>query len=226
MRTENEPTRQWSASPSAAEVPRPLRAAGLTALVLHLVVVGWIVLRPLPVAWVYDANLTPFGSVRRALSLGEAAGLWQVACELLLLAPLGVLLPLVRGRLRAAWLPSFLRVAGVSALLATGLEIVGSWVPGHVLNVDHILLGVAGVSLTHLAVVPAARAVLRARPTRENRPAPAPAPAPLPSPPPVQPQAPLPVKAQTPVPVPLPVPLPAAAKLSAAAYGRPAPRTR
>ncbi|MFE3110273.1 VanZ family protein [Kitasatospora indigofera] len=218
MRTENEPTRQWSASPSAAEVPRPLRAAGLTALVLHLLVVGWIVLRPLPVAWVYDANLTPFGSVRRALSLGEAAGIWQVACELLLLAPLGVLLPLVRGRLRAAWLPSFLRVAGVSALLATGLEIVGSWVPGHVLNVDHILLGVAGVSLTHLAVVPAARAVLRARPAREHRTAPAPAPAPLPG----EPQAPVPVKA----PAPVPVPLPAAAKLSAAAYGRPAPRTR
>ncbi|MFD0262977.1 VanZ family protein [Kitasatospora indigofera] len=218
MRTENEPTRQWSASPSAAEVPRPLRAAGLTALVLHLLVVGWIVLRPLPVAWVYDANLTPFGSVRRALSLGEAAGIWQVACELLLLAPLGVLLPLVRGRLRAAWLPSFLRVAGVSALLATGLEIVGSWVPGHVLNVDHILLGVAGVSLTHLAVVPAARAVLRARPAREHRTAPAPAPAPLPG----EPQTPVPVKA----PAPVPVPLPAAAKLSAAAYGRPAPRTR
>ncbi|MFE2910694.1 VanZ family protein [Kitasatospora indigofera] len=218
MRTENEPTRQWSASPSAAEVPRPLRAAGLTALVLHLLVVGWIVLRPLPVAWVYDANLTPFGSVRRALSLGEAAGIWQVACELLLLAPLGVLLPLVRGRLRAAWLPSFLRVAGVSALLATGLEIVGSWVPGHVLNVDHILLGVAGVSLTHLAVVPAARAVLRARPAREHRTAPAPAPAPLPG----EPRTPVPVKA----PAPVPVPLPAAAKLSAAAYGRPAPRTR
>ncbi|MFF1871918.1 VanZ family protein [Streptomyces sp. CB03911] len=210
MRTENEPTRQWSAPPSAAEVPRPLRAAGLTALVLHLLVVGWFVLRPLPVAWVYDANLTPFGSVRRALSLGEAAGLWQVACELLLLAPLGVLLPLVRGRLRAAWLPSFLRVAGVSALLATGLEILGSWVPGHVLNVDHILLGVAGVSLSHLAVVPAARAVLRARPAREPRPA---APA-------------VPVPAPLQVPAPVSVPVPAAAKLTAAAYGRPAPRTR
>ncbi|MCX5212515.1 VanZ family protein [Kitasatospora sp. NBC_00240] len=206
MRTENEPTRQWSAPPSAAEVPRPLRAAGLTALVLHLMVVGWFVLRPLPVAWVYDSNLTPFGSVRRALALGEAAGLWQVACELLLLAPLGVLLPLVRGRVRAAWLPSFLRVAGVSALLATGLEFLGSWVPGHVLNVDHILLGVAGVSLTHLAVVPAARAVLRARPAPERRPAPVPAPAPLP--------------------LQVPAPVPAAAKLSAAAYGRPAPRTR
>ncbi|MFC9325459.1 VanZ family protein [Kitasatospora sp. NPDC057015] len=206
MRTENEPTGPRPAPPSAAEVSRPLRAAGLTALVIHLLAVGWFVLRPLPVAWVYDTNLTPFGSVRRAFELGDAAGLRQLACELLLLAPLGVLLPLARGRVRAAWFPSFLRVAGVSALLATGLEFAASWVPGHVLDVDHILLGVAGASVTHLAVVPAARAVLRARPAAGDRPAPAAA---------------APAAAAAPV----AVPVPATANLGAG-YGRPTSQLR
>ncbi|MFI6445433.1 VanZ family protein [Kitasatospora sp. NPDC050543] len=201
MRTENEPTRRVPAPPSAVGVSRPLRAAGIGTLILYLTVVGWLVLRPLPVAWVYDANLTPLASVRQALTFGGSAGLLQVAGELLLLAPLGVLLPLAGGRIRAPWLPSFLRVAGVSALLATGLEFLSSWAPGHVLNVDHILLGVAGVALAHLAVVPAARSLLRTRALPHPRPAPAPVPA----------QAPVPAPARTALP---------------AAYGRPASRAR
>ncbi|MFC8451356.1 VanZ family protein [Kitasatospora sp. NPDC057223] len=185
MRTENEPTGRSSAPPSAAAgarptTPRPrlsgrLRATGAAALAVHLAMVAWVVLRPLPVTWVYDTNLTPFGSVRRALALGEASGLWQIACELLLLAPVGVLLPLAGGRLRTPWLLSFLQVTGVSVLLATGLEVLSSWAPGHVLDVDHILLAVLGASCTHLLVVPAGRALLRGRPARVRVPAPVPA---------------------------------------------------
>ena len=182
MRTENEPTGRASAPSADAVAPRPLRTAGRTALALHLALVGWFVLRPLPVTWVYDTNLTPFGSVRRALAGGDPAGVWQVAGELLLLAPLGVLLPLAGGRLRVRWLPSFLRTAGLSAVLATGLEFLSSSVAGRVLNVDHVLLGVLGVSLTHLAAVPAGRALLRGRPARLRPPAAAPVPAPSPSP--------------------------------------------
>jgi hypothetical protein len=152
-----------------------LRATGAAVLAVHLAMVAWVVLRPLPVTWVYDTNLTPFGSVRRALALGEASGLWQIACELLLLAPIGVLLPLAGGRLRTPWLLSFLQVAGVSVVLATGLEVLSSWVPGHVLDVDHILLAVLGASCTHLLVVPAGRALLRGRPARVRVPAPVPA---------------------------------------------------
>ncbi|MFJ9694680.1 VanZ family protein [Kitasatospora sp. NPDC101183] len=141
----------------AAAVHRPLRLIGLAGLACHLAVVLWlVVLRPLPVAWVYDANLTPLAS------LPSSTG-WQVAGELLLLAPLGVLLPLAGGRVRAPWLLSFLRTTGASALLATGLEFLSSWTPGHVLNVDHILLAVIGVAVTHLAFVPGLRHVLRER---------------------------------------------------------------
>ncbi|MEV0537426.1 VanZ family protein [Kitasatospora sp. NPDC050463] len=167
MRTETGP---------AAAVHRPLRMAGLVGLVLHLALAGWSVLRPLPVAWVYDANLTPLASLRSSTA-------WQLLGELLLLAPLGVLLPLAGGRLRAPWLPSFLRTTGASALLATALEFLSSWTPGHVLNVDHILFAVVGVVIVHLALVPACRSLLlRPRRPRADRPAPAPAPTPTPAP--------------------------------------------
>ncbi|MCX4685921.1 VanZ family protein [Kitasatospora purpeofusca] len=133
-----------------------LRAVGRFGLALHLLLLGWLVLRPLPVAWVYDANLTPLASLRFS-SAGQLLG------ELLLPAPLGVLLPLAGGRLGTPWLPSFLRTTGASALLATGLEFLSSWAPGHVLNVDHILLAVVGVAATHLALVPVGRVLLLRR---------------------------------------------------------------
>ncbi|MFB7476160.1 VanZ family protein [Kitasatospora sp. NPDC056184] len=132
---------------------RPLRVVGLLGLTLHLLLAGWMVLRPLPVAWVYDANLTPLASLR-----SSSAG--QICAELLLLAPLGLFLPLAGGRLTTRWLPSFLRTTGASALLATALEFLSSWAPGHVLNVDHILFAVVGVAATHLALVPAGRSFL------------------------------------------------------------------
>ncbi|MQS12573.1 VanZ family protein [Streptomyces kaniharaensis] len=147
----------------AAAVHRSLRQVGVAGLAVHLTLVLWLVLRPLPVAWVYDANLTPLASLR-------SSTVWQVVGELLLLAPLGVLLPLAGGRLRARWLPSFLRTTGASALLATGLEFLSSWTPGHVLNVDHILFAVIGVAVAHIAFVPAMRALLRDRRPRVRAP--------------------------------------------------------
>ncbi|MFJ6773135.1 VanZ family protein [Kitasatospora sp. NPDC091257] len=161
-RTREERSGAGTESSPAAAVHRPLRLAGLAGLTGHLALALWLMLRPLPVAWVYDANLTPLASLR------SSSG-WQVVGELLLLAPLGVLLPLAGGRLRAPWLPSFLRTTGVSALLATALEFLSSWAPGHVLNVDHILLAVAGVAVAHLALVPGLRHLLRDRRPRAPR---------------------------------------------------------
>ncbi|MFI8459586.1 VanZ family protein [Kitasatospora sp. NPDC085464] len=161
-RTREERSGAGTESSPAAAVHRSLRPAGLTGLALYLALVLWVVLRPLPVAWVYDANLTPLASLRSSTG-------WQVVGELLLLAPLGVLLPLAGGRLRAPWLPSFLRTTGVSALLATGLEFLSSWTPGHVLNVDHILFAVIGVATTHVALVPGLRHLLRERRPRAPR---------------------------------------------------------
>ncbi|WP_055589487.1 VanZ family protein [Peterkaempfera griseoplana] len=138
----------------------------MSRLAVHLALVGWFALRPLPVDWVYDANLHPLASIHRALAAGGAADYRHLAVGVLLMAPLGVLLPLAGGRVGAGWLPSLLRTVGAAALLSTGLEFVQNYVPGHVLDVDDILLNLLGVTLAHLAVVPAARAWMRHRPRR------------------------------------------------------------
>ncbi|WP_377270984.1 VanZ family protein [Peterkaempfera sp. SMS 1(5)a] len=172
---------RWTGGPAAsatrdAPVSPLLRAAGVLLLAVHLALVGWFALRPLPVDWVYDANLHPLASIRRALTSGSAEAYRHLAVSLLLMAPLGVLLPLAGGRVRAGWLPSLLRTVGAAALLCTALEFVQNYVPGHVLDVDDILLNLLGVTLAHLAVVPAARARLRHRAARPRRAAPAPPP--------------------------------------------------
>ncbi|MFD9129471.1 VanZ family protein [Kitasatospora sp. NPDC059571] len=138
-----------------------LRTAARLLLVGYLAVLGWLVLRPVSVNWTYPANLTPFASVDRALAIGGYTGVRQIAAGLLPIAPLGVLLPFALGPLRTPWATSFLRTAGGTALLATGFEILESWTPGRVLNVDDILLGTLGAAVCHLAVVPAGRALLR-----------------------------------------------------------------
>ncbi|MFC7181069.1 VanZ family protein, partial [Kitasatospora paranensis] len=148
------------------ETLRPLRTAGRLLLVGHLVLLGWLVLRPVAASWTYPANLTPFASVDRALALGGFAGLRQLASGVLPMAPFGVLLPAALGRLRTPWAASFLRTVGGTALIATGFEILESWTPGRVLNVDDILLGTVGAALCHLAVLPAARALLLRLPRR------------------------------------------------------------
>ncbi|MER5637028.1 VanZ family protein [Kitasatospora sp. NPDC002227] len=156
---------------AATGVSSRVRAFGAALLAAHLLVIGWLTLRPVSVGWTYPANLTPFASVGQALRLGGLAGCEQLAAGLLPLAPLGLLLPLVGGGLRTAWLPSFLRTVGGGALLATAMEILEGWTPGHVLNVDDITLGTIGVAACHLTLVPLARTLLRRRPAVAPRPA-------------------------------------------------------
>ncbi|MEV8099649.1 VanZ family protein [Kitasatospora sp. NPDC085879] len=158
------------------EACRMLRTTARLLLAGYAVLLAWLVLRPTAVNWTYPANLTPLASVDRALSFGAYAGARQLAAGVLPLAPFGVLLPIAVGRLRTPWLPSFLRTVGGAALLATGLEILKSWTPGHVLNVDDIILGTAGAAVCHLLFVPGARAVLRLRARRPARRGAAPSP--------------------------------------------------
>ncbi|WP_180290480.1 VanZ family protein [Streptomyces sp. TLI_171] len=167
-------TGEPAAEPAA---PYRLRTAARVLLALHLLVLGWLSLRPVPVAWTSPPNLTPFASVHQALTLGGLAGARRLASGVLPLAPVGVLLPLAVGSPHRGRLLSFLRTTGAAALLATALEFLEGWAPGHVLDVDDILLATLGAAVAHLLLVPPLRALaLRERPARPVPPAPAPRP--------------------------------------------------
>ncbi|MEV7088829.1 VanZ family protein [Streptomyces sp. NPDC093085] len=135
--------------------------AGFALLLTHLSLVAWVSLRPLDVMWVNAANLTPFAGIRADLALGPLEATRRIGEGLLLLAPVGVLLPMAGGRIAVSFWASLTRTVTAGALLAIGIEMVQTAVPGRVLDVDSVLLHTAGVALAHLAVVPAFRARLR-----------------------------------------------------------------
>ena len=146
-----------------SDVHRGARLLGLLLIGLQLAVVVWLASRPISAAWMTDTNLTPFATVRSELAVGTAHAYQELARGLLLLAPLGVLLPLAGGRLETAALPSFLRTVFAGLLIATGVELFQSSLTSHLLDVDDVLLAGIGVAGSHLLVVPAARALLRRR---------------------------------------------------------------
>ncbi|MFK0114678.1 VanZ family protein [Streptomyces sp. NPDC090994] len=140
-----------------------IRATGGVLLAAHLVVVAWLTLRPLDVPWVTPPNLHPFDGIRAEVALGWPQAVRCVGGGLGLLAPLGVLLPMVNGRTVVSAPASLLRSTAAGALLSLGIELLQTGVPGRVADIDSLLLNTAGVALAHLAVVPAGRAWLRRR---------------------------------------------------------------
>ncbi|MEU9367025.1 VanZ family protein [Streptomyces avermitilis] len=146
-----------------------VRVAGGVLLVAHLVLVVWITLRPLDVPWVSPANLHPFAGIRADLALGPREAVRRIGEGLGLLAPLGVLLPMVAGRLTVSPLASLARTVAAGALISLGIELLQTGVPGQVVDVDSLLLNTVGVALAHLTVVPAGRARLRRRDETRRR---------------------------------------------------------
>ncbi|WP_374991181.1 VanZ family protein [Streptomyces sp. LHD-70] len=142
----------------------PLRVAGALLLLAHLLFVAWVTLRPLDVAWVSAPNLQPMAGIRADLALAPREAVRRIGEQMLLLAPLGVLLPLVGGRLCASPLMSLTRTVTAGGLVSLGIELLQTGVPGQVVDIDSLLLNTLGVALAHVAVVPAARARLRRRP--------------------------------------------------------------
>ncbi|MCB5909590.1 VanZ family protein [Streptomyces pinistramenti] len=140
-----------------------MRTTGLLLLVVHLLTVGWLTLRPRTVPWVPAANVKPLASITAELAHGPWAALHNLGGSMLLLAPLGVLLPLAAGRLNVSPLVSLTRTVFAGAMIALSIEVLQSAVPGQVPDIDTVLLNTAGVALAHLAVVPRARAGLRRR---------------------------------------------------------------
>ncbi|MFB7218722.1 VanZ family protein [Streptomyces sp. NPDC002596] len=139
------------------------RAAGGFLLLAHLLLVGWLTLRPLDVPWVTAANLQPLAGIRADLSLGPAAAAHRIGEGLLLLAPLGVLLPMAGGRLFVSPWASLARTVAAGSLISLTIELAQTGVPGQVVDVDSLLLNTVGVALAHLLVVPVFRKRLRRR---------------------------------------------------------------
>lgn len=141
-----------------------LRLLAGVLLAAHFVVVGWLTLRPLDVPWAAAANLSPLDGIAADLALGPLEAARQIGEGLALLAPLGVLVPLISGRLApsalSAW-SSLARTAAAGALVSVCIEMLQTAVPGQVVDVDSVLLNTLGVVLAHVAVVPALRARLR-----------------------------------------------------------------
>ncbi|MFC9303147.1 VanZ family protein [Streptomyces albidoflavus] len=152
--------------------PIGFRATGGLLLVAHLLLVGWVTLRPLDVPWVSATNLHPLAGIRADLARGPVEAATRIGSGLALLAPLGILLPLADGRLHVSPLGSLLRTVSAAALISLAIELLQTGVPGRVVDVDSVLLNTAGVAVLHLAVVPAVRARLRREPDRPRRPAP------------------------------------------------------
>ncbi|MDJ0382934.1 VanZ family protein [Streptomyces sp. G-G2] len=148
----------------SAAIQFRLRLVGGGLLAVHLLLVAWATLRPLDVPWAASANLTPFAGIRADLAYGPLEAARRIGSSLILLAPIGVLLPLVGGRLSAsplaAW-SSLARTVAAGALVSVSIGMLQTAVPGRVVDVDSVLLNAVGVALAHLAVVPALRARLR-----------------------------------------------------------------
>lgn len=129
------------------------RAAGVTLLVAHLLFVGWLTLRPLDVPWITAANFEPLAGIRADLALGPAEAARRIGGALLLLAPLGVLLPMAGGRIFVSPWVSLLRTVAAGALISLAIELGQTGVPGQVVDIDSLLLNTTGVVLAHLLVV-------------------------------------------------------------------------
>lgn len=140
-----------------------IRATGLVLLCAHLLLVGWVTLRPLAVPWVTPANLHPLSTIRAELAAGPWEAAEGLAGSLLLLAPLGPLLPMVKRQLTGSWTASFVRTVCTGLMLSVAIALLQTNVPGRTFDVDRLLLNAAGVAIGHVLLVPALRARLRRR---------------------------------------------------------------
>ncbi|MEV8344719.1 VanZ family protein [Streptomyces niveus] len=149
------------------------RVAGVILLLVHLLLVAWLTLRPLDVVWMTAANFEPLAGIKADLALGPLQAVRRIGEGLLLLAPLGVLLPMAGGKLSVSPLASLTRTMAAGAFISLGIELLQTGIPGQVVDVDSLLLNTVGVGLAHLLVVPAGRARLRRVRTGRRSPGPA-----------------------------------------------------
>ncbi|MCZ7416956.1 VanZ family protein [Streptomyces sp. WMMC897] len=137
-----------------------LRTTGRVVLGGYLLAVGLATLRPRTVPWVEPANLTPFDTIRSVWLGGAAEAVLSLGTGLLLLAPLGVLLPLAAG-MPAPRVLTFVRTVSVTAVLSLGIEVARTTVPGQSADVDALILNATGAGLVHALLYPVVRRRVR-----------------------------------------------------------------
>ncbi|QFG26845.1 VanZ family protein [Actinomadura sp. WMMB 499] len=143
----------WQPAPSGERVPWYLLALRATVAVAALALLGaffyvafQLTLTPVRDHGQAGANFEPGDSLRFYLDRPTKEALLQLGGNLALLAPMGVLLPLVAKRLRGP-----LRLAVVTGLFSLAVELVqGAFVIGRAFDVDDVILNVAGVVLAYL----------------------------------------------------------------------------
>ncbi|GGV08349.1 hypothetical protein GCM10010182_29600 [Actinomadura cremea] len=143
----------WQPAPSGERAPwylLALRAAVVVAalglLGAFLYVAFQFTLTPVRDHGQAGANFRPGDSLRFYLDRPTEEALLQIGGNLALLAPMGVLLPLIAKRLRGP-----LRLAVLTALFSLAIELVqGAFVVGRAFDIDDLILNVAGVVLAYL----------------------------------------------------------------------------
>lgn len=149
---------------AATAIHLRLRFLGGALLAAHLLLVGWLTLRPLDVPWAAAANLTPLEGIRADLSYGPLEAARRIGGGSPCWHRSGCCCRWPHGRLArsplAAW-SSLARAGAAAALISLSIAMLQSGVPGQVVDVDSVLLNTAGVLLVHAAVVLALRARLR-----------------------------------------------------------------
>lgn len=128
---------------------RGSRAPALILLAFYLVVLAWVTLRPVDLQDEPASNFTPLHTIMDELTnaVSLRVGLRQIVGNLLLLVPLGLLLPFVS---RAALRTNLAVVLGTTLLIEL---LQGLVIAGRSFDVDDLLLnfvgGAAALVVTH-----------------------------------------------------------------------------
>ena len=109
---------------------------GVLLTALHLALAAWLTLRSVSAPWVVAGNTMPLRTIRADLALGAMPAVEHLGGALLLLAPLGLLLPLAGGRVDVRPLASFSRTVFAGFMVAFGVEVVRTGFAGQVFDVD------------------------------------------------------------------------------------------
>lgn len=161
-------TALWQPAADGERAPWYMVLLRAAAVVVALVALGvfWYYAFRLTLTPVRDngqagGNTDPGRSLRFYLDAPPGAALRQLGGNLLLLAPLGVLLPVVSVALRGP-----LRLLLVGALCSLAIEgVQGAFVIGRAFDVDDVILNAAGVVLAYLLVGRRVSLALRGRPS-------------------------------------------------------------